>query len=166
VGILFITCEADCVSTTTRSDVGRVGADHYDAIIDAGQVVLLRSIAIDKVHVSVCGVVELRHASIMIQREGFSSSQPYSIETEHGKEIIPAVIILDGISCKGDRSQSSAKECRKKMHMIVRSDYMQTNTKGVYEKERYVQGPCRESSPRKTSYLQVTRKVGRQEKDI
>ena len=61
VSVLFGAGEADAVSATTRCNVGGVGADGHDAILDTGQTILACSVPVHVIHVAVGRIILLEN---------------------------------------------------------------------------------------------------------
>ena len=97
MGVLLGACKPDTVPAPARGDISRIGGNSNDTVVHTGQVIGLSGIAVDIVDVAGCRIV-------------------FCIEGKQRKEVVAAIIILNGISSESKWSQSAAEKKGGIMH--------------------------------------------------
>ena len=97
MGVLLGACKPDTVPAPARGDIGRIRGNSNDTIVHARQIIGLSGCAVD--------IVDVARGRIVFRVEG-----------KERKEVIAAIIILNGISSKGERSQSATEKKGGNMH--------------------------------------------------
>ena len=98
MGVLIDACDPDTVPAPARGDVGRIRGNSNDTIVNTRQIIGLSGCAVDIVDVAGGRIV-------------------FCIEGKHRKEVVAAIIILNGISSEGEWSQSVTEKKGGNMHI-------------------------------------------------
>ena len=98
MGVLIDACNPDTVPAPARGDVGRIRGNSNDTVVHTRQIIGLSGCAVD--------IVDVAGGRII-----------FCVEGKHRKEVIAAIIILNGISSEGEWSQSAAEKKGGNMHI-------------------------------------------------